>query len=539
MRTHAGRWILGLLAALPLFAQYDVLIRHGRIVDGTGDPWFYGDIAIRGDRIAAVGLMPQAEARQVIDATGLVVAPGFVDIHSHGDRGIFRTPAAENYVYQGVTTFVGGNDGGGSVPLSPMLDKLAAVPKSVNVGSFVGQGSLRSSVMGLVNRPATRDELARMVQLADQAMRDGAFGLSTGLFYVPGNFTPTEEVIAIAKAIAPYGGIHISHMRSESDGTLDSVRETIRIGEDAGLPTQITHHKIIGGKFWGLSEQTLRLVAEARVRGVDVTIDQYPYTASSTGIAALFPQWSLEGGAKSTRERLEAPAQRSRIKAEIVRNILENRGGGDPKNVVIAGCPFDPALAGKSLADLAKAQQKEPTAENAAEVAMDLQKRGGCSAIYHAISEQDIVSIMKSPFTMIASDGEIPVFGQENPHPRGYGTFARVLARYVRDQHVISLEEAVRKMSGFPAARLRLMDRGLLRPGMMADVIVFDPATVADRASFQQTHQYAVGMRHVIVNGEWVMKDGKLTTARPGRVLFGPGKKEKAVAQSATASAGE
>lgn len=378
-----------------------------------------------------------------------------------------------------------------------------------------------------------------MIQLADQAMRDGAFGLSTGLFYVPGNFTPTSEVIAIAKAVASHGGMHISHMRNEADATLDSVRETIRIGEEGGLPTQVTHHKLIGSRNWGMSEQTLRLVSEARSRGVDVTIDQYPYTASSTGTAALFPQWSLEGGAKATQERLAAPQQRARIKAEIVKNILENRGGGNPKNVVIAGCSFDPALAGKNLAEIAIALNLPATADGAAEAAMDLQKRGGCSAIYHAIGEADIVAIMRSPYTMIASDGEIPVFGQANPHPRGYGTFARVLARYVREQHVISLEEAVRKMSGFPAARLKLLDRGLLRPGMIADVLVLDPAKVQDLATFVHTHQYAVGMRDVMVNGEWVLRDGKLTAARPGRVLYGPGKKEKAVARvRATASTG-
>lgn len=521
----------GVMSAVSLIAQYDVLIRHGRIVDGTGDPWFYGDVAIRGDRIVAVGSMPQAEARQVVEARGLVIAPGFIDIHSHGDRGIFRTPAAENYVYQGVTTFIGGNDGGGAVPLGAFFAKLAAVPRTVNSGSFVGQGSVRSAVMGLVNRAPTPEELARMVQLTDQAMRDGAFGLSTGLFYVPGNFSKTEEVIVLAKKAAQYGGMHISHMRSESDGTLDSVRETIRIGEEGGLPTQITHHKIIGSKNWGLSAQTLKLVSEARARGVDVTIDQYPYTASSTGIAALFPQWALEGGLKSTRERLAAPQQRAKIKAEIVKNILENRGGGDPKNVVIAGCSFDASLAGKSLAELAQAQKGASTPENAAEVAMGLQDNGGCSAIYHAIGEPDITAIMKSPYTMIASDGEIPLFGEANPHPRGYGTFARVLARYVREQHVISLEEAVRKMAGFPAARLRLTDRGLLRPGMIADIVVFDPAKVEDRATFAKTHQYATGMRDVMVNGEWVLRDGKLTTARPGRVLYGPGKQEKAVAR--------
>jgi dihydroorotase/N-acyl-D-amino-acid deacylase len=303
---------------------------------------------------------------------------------------------------------------------------------------------------------------------------------------------------------------------------LESVRETIRIGEEGGLPTQITHHKTIGHAAWGKSAETLKLVEEARGRGVDVTIDQYPYTASSTGIAALFPQWSLEGGQKSTLERLAAPEQRARIKATIVQNIKTDRGAGDPKNVQIANCSFDPTLAGKNIAEITRARGAEPTAENAAETAIDLQKKGGCSAIYHAISEEDVVRIMRSPWTMIASDGEIPVFGQASPHPRSYGTFARVLGVYVREQHVLSLEEAVRKMSGFPAQRLKLWDRGLLRPGMKADLVIFDAAQVADKSQYDKPHQYSVGFRDVIVNGKFALRNEQVTNERPGRVLYGP-----------------
>jgi dihydroorotase/N-acyl-D-amino-acid deacylase len=353
-------------------------------------------------------------------------------------------------------------------------------------------------------------------------MRDGAFGLSTGLFYVPGNFTPTEEVIEIAKVIGRLGGIHISHMREEAGHILDSVRDTIRIGEEGGLPTQITHHKIIGRPSWGKSVETLQLVEEARKRGVDVTIDQYPYTASSTGIAALFPQWSLEGGQKSTVERLNASETRGRIKATIVENLKLDRGAGDPKNVQIVNCNFDPTLAGKNLSEITRARGAEPTFENAAETAIDLIIKGGCSAIYHAINEDDVVRIMQSPYTMIASDGDIPVFGQAAPHPRSYGTFARVLGVYVREKHVLTLEDAVRRMSGFPAARLKLWDRGLLRPGMKADVVVFDPAKVADRSQYDKPHQYSVGVRDVIVNGRLAMRNDAVTAERPGRVLYGP-----------------
>jgi dihydroorotase/N-acyl-D-amino-acid deacylase len=376
--------------------------------------------------------------------------------------------------------------------------------------------------MGLVNRNATPEEIEKMKTIAVQAMRDGAFCLSTGLFYVPGNFTPTEEVIELAKVVGRMGGFHISHMREEAGHVLDSVKETIRIGEEGGLPTQITHHKIIGQANWGKSSDTLKLVEEARARGVDVTIDQYPYTASSTGIQSLLPQWALEGGPKAAAERLGAPEQRARIKTVVVNNLKYDRGAGDAKNVVIVNCGFDRSLAGKSLAELTAARGAAVTLENAADTAMDLVSKGGCSAVYHAIEEQDVVRIMRSPYAMIASDGDIPVFGQAAPHPRSYGTFARVLGVYVREKHVIGLEEAVRKMAGYPAERLKLWDRGLLRPGMKADVIVFDPAKVGDRATYEKPHQYSVGVNEVIVNGKLALHEGSVTSDRPGQVLVGP-----------------
>ncbi len=525
--------IAGMCPALALFAvlsgvlfaqpdRFDLLITGGRIVDGSGTPWYLADIGIRGDTIAAIGVLDTASAPVRIDARGLVAAPGFIDIHSHGRRGIFSVPTAENYLREGVTTIIEGPDGSSPLPLGPFFDRLRQTPISINFGAFVGQGSIRQEVMGLANRRATPEEIGRMKALAAQAMRDGAFGISTGLFYVPGNFTPTEEVIEIAKEVGRLGGIHISHMREEAGQVLDSVRETIRIGEEGGLPTQITHHKIIGQPNWGKSVETLKLVEEARARGVDVTIDQYPYTASSTGIAALFPQWALAGGQKATLERLAAPAERARIKATVIEKLKFDRGAGDPRNVSIVNCPFDGSLAGRNLAEITRARGAEPTFDNAAETAIDLVTRGGCSAIYHAINEEDVVRILHSPFTMFASDGEIPVFGQASPHPRSYGTFARVLGVYVREKHALTLEDAVRRMSGFPAARLKLWDRGLLRPGMKADVILFDPARVADRSEYDKPHQYSVGVRDVIVNGKLVLRNNKVTAERPGRVLYGP-----------------
>jgi dihydroorotase/N-acyl-D-amino-acid deacylase len=306
---------------------------------------------------------------------------------------------------------------------------------------------------------------------------------------------------------------------------LDSVRETIRIGEEGHLPTQITHHKIIGAPNWGMSRETIRLVEEARARGVDVTIDAYPYTASSTGTAALIPQWAQEGGQKALVERLDAPEQRAKIKASVIESLRVDRGAGDPANVVMASCGFDKTLAGKNLAEITRARGREVNFENAAETLMEVQHSGGCSAVYHAISEDDVERILRYPFTMIGSDGEVPQFGVGVPHPRSYGTFARVLARYVRERHTLTLEDAVHRMSGIPADRLKLFDRGLLRPGMKADVVVFNPATVEDKADFANPHQYAVGFKYVLVNGRVVIDDAKLTSERPGRILYGPAKK--------------
>ncbi len=507
------------LFAAATLPAYDLLIVNGHIVDGTGGPWYRAAIAIDGDTIAAIGALSQAQAARTIDANGLVVAPGFIDIHTHARRGIFEVPTAENYVRQGVTTLMEGNDGSSPIPLAPFLAKLQATPISVNFGSFAGHGSIRAAVMGLENRKATPPEIEKMKDLARQAMRDGAFGLSTGLFYVPGNYAATEEVVEIAKVVGQMGGMHISHMRDEAARVSDSVAETIRIGEDGRLPTQVTHHKVIGTANWGKSTDTLRLIEEARARGVDATIDAYPYTASSTGTAALFPQWSLAGGSKEMVKRLHDPAQRAKIKASIAENIVANRGGGNPKNVVMASCGFDVSLAGKNLAQITDERGKTPTPENAAETTMDIQEKGGCSAVYHAIDEGDVERILRYPFTMIGSDGEIPIFGVAVPHPRSYGTFARVLGRYVRERKVLTLEDAVRRMSALPANRLGLVDRGLLRPGMKADLVIFDPATVADRATFPQPHQYAVGVRDVLVNGAPVLENGKITTNRPGRVL--------------------
>ncbi len=449
-----------LIGAQAPAANYDLVLRGGRIVDGTGSPWYRADLAIKGDTIALIAPGIIAQASRVIDLNGLVVAPGFIDIHTHARRGIFEVPTADNYVRQGVTTLIEGPDGGSPVPLAPFLQKLAATRISPNVATFIGQGSIRSGVLGEVNRAATAEELERMRAMVRQGMHDGAFGLSSGLFYVPGAFTPTAEVVELAKVAGGMGGIYISHMRDEAKGVLDSVKETIAIGEQGGLPTQVTHHKVVGKKYWGRSVDTLRTIDEARARGVDATIDQYPYTASSTGIgSALLPAWAQEGGNEATLKRLKDPAARAKIKAETAAIIRDERGGGDPKNVVVARCDWDPSLSGMNLGAITAKRGLPVTIENAAETAMWIVEQGGAQGIFHAINEEDLQRILVHPATMVGSDGEIPIFGKSHPHPRSYGTFARVLGVYVREKKLLPLEAAVQKMSSFPAQRLGLADR--------------------------------------------------------------------------------
>ncbi len=519
-----------LLAIAPLLfggaaaaQDFDVLIRGGRVVNGSGNPWFEADLGIRGDRIAAIGDLAAATAATVIDAESLVVAPGFIDPHTHALRGIFDVPTADSALLQGVTTLTEGNDGSSPWPIAEHYRAIEELRISPNWAVFVGQGTIRSRVVGVEDREATAVELEEMRTMVAQAMREGALGISTGLFYVPGSFTSTEEVIELSRVAAEYGGIYISHMREEAAQLLDSVNETIRIGEEAGIPVQMTHHKVIGAPNWGAAVDSLRLVDEARARGVDVTIDQYPYTASQTGINALIPQWAQEGGNDALLARLDSVETQQTIKNEVVERILFDRGGGDPANVFISRNSWEPAMAGKNLAQLALEAGLEPTPENAAEIVFDILRNGGATAVYHAIGAEDVDRIMRHPATAIGSDGPIGIFGEGAPHPRQYGTFARVLGHFVRERGIITLEEAVRKMTSLSAQRLSLHDRGLLAEGMYADIAVFDADEIIDRATFEDPHQYAVGMKYVLVNGQIVVRAGAHTGNRPGRILHGPG----------------
>ena len=511
---------------LPSFGNsqdYDLIIRGGKVVDGSGNPWYHADIAIKNDRIAEIGQLSNHEAKRVIDAHGLVVAPGFIDPHTHALRGIFEVPNAESALLQGVTTLTEGNDGSSPYPIDRHYADIDNLRISPNWAVFVGQGTIRQRVIGFGLRKATPDEMERMKQMVRDAMEQGALGISTGLFYVPGSFTSTEEVIELSKVAAEYNGIYISHIREEAAQLIDSVQETIRIGEEANIPVQITHHKVIGVENWGASIESLRLVDEARKRGVDVTIDQYPYTASQTSINALIPQWAQAGGREEMLSRINSTETYSTIKNEVVAKILYDRGGGDPKNVFISRNSWDPDMAGKNLAELAIDAGLEPTPENAADVVFDIIRGGGATAVYHAIGPEDVDRIMQHPATAIGSDGPVGVFGEGAPHPRQYGTFARVLGLYVRERKILSLEEAIRKMSSQSARRLGIHDRGLITKGYFADIAIFDPDEIVDKATFENPHQYAIGTKFVLVNGTVVVENGQHTGARPGRILHGPG----------------
>jgi dihydroorotase/N-acyl-D-amino-acid deacylase len=500
--------------------SYDILITGGEILDGTGSPAFAGDVAVRGDRIVRVSQtpLPRAAARRVIDASGKVVAPGFIDLHAHLDP-LLRLPDAESAVRQGVTTAIGGPDGGGPWPFDAYLDSAEAIGTGVNVGFLVGHNTIRRAVMGLADRAPTPDELATMTRMVAEGMGEGAFGISTGLRYLPGTFATTDEVIALSRVAADSGGIYTSHLREEGLGLFEGVGEAIEIARGADIRVVLTHHKAVGQKMWGQSRRTLAMVDSARAAGLDVRIDQYPYTATSTGIAVLVPSWALAGGDTAFARRAADPVLRDSITRGIVFNLLNDRGGGDLRRVQFARVDWDRSLEGKTLHDFVLRETLEPTPENGAALVIETLLRGGASGIYHVLDEQDVERIMRHRWTSVASDGRLSRPGEGMPHPRGYGTFPRVLGVYVRERGVLTLAEAVRKMTSLPAATINLDDRGRISEGLVADLVVFDPATVSDRSTFQNPHQYPAGIPWVVVNGRVAVEEGKYVGERAGRVL--------------------
>jgi len=523
--THRSIALVGLLVASATLgaqqAEFDVIIKGGTVIDGTGAPRFRADVALKGDRIAAISRTPIAAARgtRVIDATGRIVAPGFIDMHAHIDP-LPQLPGAESAVRQGITFSLGGPDGGGPLPLGQYMTDREQQGIGMNVGYLVGHNTVKRRVMGVVNRPPTADELSRMKTLIAEAMGDGAFGISTGLRYLPGNFSKIDEVIELSRVAADSGGIYTSHLREEGLGLFDGVAEAITIGREARIPIVLTHHKALGTKMWGQSVRTLAMVDSARRAGIDVMMDVYPYTATSTGLGVLIPTWAFDGGDSSFTRRLADPVLRDSIRRGIIFNIMNDRGGGDIARVQFSSVRWQPELNGKTLADWAKQRGLAPTPENGAELVIEGQQKGGASMIYHVLDEADVQRIMRHPQAMIGSDGNLSRFGDAtSPHPRAYGTFPRVLGRYSRDLKIFPLETAVYKMTGQSAARLQLRDRGVLRAGNFADVVVFDPAAVADKSTFEQPHQYPVGIDYVFVNGVAAVDGGRFTDSRAGRIL--------------------
>ena len=506
--------------ATPIAPAYDILIQHGTVIDGSGAPGIRADVAIVGARIVRVSTSPlnPTDAARVIDATGLVVTPGFIDLHAHLEP-LLQLPGAESHVRQGVTLALGGPDGGGPWPFGTYLDSANRAGLGMNVAYLAGHNTIRREVMGTENRAPTPAELARMQAMVAQAMREGAFGLSTGLRYVPGYYATTDEVVALAREAASRGGIYTSHLREEGIGLLDGVAEALEIGRRAKVPVVLTHHKAVGRKTWGKSVITLAMVDSARKAGTDVMIDQYPYTASFTGLDVLVPPWALAGGTEALRTRLATPPLKDSITRGIIDLVLNDRGGGDLRRVQFSIVEWDRSLQGKTLHDWAIQRGLPSTPESAVGLILEGVLKGGAGMVYHVIDERDVQRIMAHPQTMIASDGRLTRLGDGVPHPRNYGTFPRVLGHYVRDEHVLTLEQAVHKMTGMPAARLGLRDRGCVRATCAADLTLFDAARVTDVGTFTDPHHYPEGIRWVLVNGQPVIANGEFTTARPGRVL--------------------
>lgn len=497
--------------------DYDVLVRHGLVIDGTGARAFEADLGIRDGRVAAIGRLDNARAATEIDATGQVVTPGFIDVHTHADS-LAEHPFAEHFARMGVTTVVAGNCGSSALDIADALQEIATTGVSVNFATLVGHNTVRREVMGTERRAATADELVRMQSLVDRAMAEGAVGFSTGLQYVPGTYAETAEVVALAKAAAARGGVYTSHMRNEGTELEAAVREAIAVGEGAGLPVHISHLKVDAPNRWGASADALALIEAARRRGIAVTADQYVYDAASSSLGIRFPSWVLEGGQDAINQRLDDAATWNRIRGEM-RELIAERGIADYGFARIASHAAEPSLNGLSIPEAAERELGARDLQTQLEMMRRMLRAGGASMVYQFMSEDDIERILKHPQVALASDSGLNVLDRGVPHPRGYGNNARALGVYVRERRVIALEEAVRKMTGLPAEVFGFADRGRLTVGAAADVVIFDPAIVADRATYEAPHQYPAGISHVLVNGIAVVRDGVHTEARPGQTL--------------------
>lgn len=512
----------------------DLAIINGKIVDGTGNPWYKAAIGVQGGRVVAIK-REVGEAERTIDARGWIVAPGFIDMHTHSGASLLADPLGESAVRQGVTTHVIGNCGHSTFPMAEpvksWLGRFNVEPTwkdltgyvarvrgqgvGLNIVPLVGHGPVRAAAMGEAARPPSLDELEAMKRLVAQAMEAGAFGMSTGLIYPPGSFAETGELIALARVVGEHGGFYASHIRGEGVGVVDAVKEAIEIGEQANLPVQISHHKAASCQSWGLVNDTLGLLETARARGIDVTWDQYPYLATSTGLSIFVPQWAHDGGTEALLERLRTPETRRRILTEL--RLVDK----DWSDILIVFCPTRQEWQGLRLPEIAECLELSP---EEAVLEILLAEDGKVNMVNFAMCEADVETVMRHPITMIGSDGlavaaDGPT-GEVRQHPRSFGTFPRVLGRYVRERGILGLEDAVRKMTSAPAQRLELRDRGLLRKGTWADIVIFDPARVADRATFVDPHQYPEGIEWVLVNGRVVVERDKHTGQLPGKVLL-------------------
>jgi N-acyl-D-amino-acid deacylase len=498
-------------------ARYDLVVAGGRVIDGTGRPGVLADVAVKDGRIAAIGRVARAQAAEVIDASGLTVAPGFIDVHTHADDLVER-PAAANFTRMGVTTIIAGNCGSSALDVGAAFAALRESPAAVNFATLIGHNTIRAAVMGSEDRAPRVAEMARLKALVWKGMADGAVGFSTGLQYVPGTYAHTPEIVDLAKVAANAGGIYASHMRNEGTSLEEAIAETIRIGEFTGGRVEISHLKVDSPSRWGASVKALAMIDAARLRGVDVRADQYAYTAASSGLAIRFPSWALEGGQSKIAERLNTPATWSKIKTEMSA-MLEERGLRDLSFAIVALYRPEPSRNGLSMLQIAQRTKGNDSADAQFEAARDMMLEGGAQMVYHFMSDDDVDRIMRHPQVSVASDSGVLSFGEGVPHPRGYGDNARVLGTYVRQRGVISLEEAVRKMTSLPAAHFKLANRGVIKAGYAADLVIFDARTVADTATFDKPHGYPTGIPYVLVNGVMVVNRGTQTDARPGQVI--------------------
>jgi N-acyl-D-amino-acid deacylase len=513
-----------LLAHLGITQDYDLVIINGKLIDGTGNSWRYADIGVTGGKISHIGNLKQASSRHVIDAKNLVITPGFIDVHTHIEGNDMKVPLAPNFILDGVTTVVTGNCGSSNTDIERYFFRIDSVKTSVNIASLIGHNSVRRAVMGDNQRDPSADEQKKMEDLVDIAMQKGAVGLSTGLIYVPGTYSKTAEVVGLAKAASRHGGVYASHIRDEGDKVTEAIEEAINIGRQAQIPVEISHFKVTYKPNWGRSVNTLAQVEKARVEGVDVTIDQYPYVASSTTLNTTVPSWVFSGGRDSVLVRLADNNTRKKIKNEMTatlkRKQLKNYG-----YAVVARYGADTTLNGKNISEINKLKGRKGKPMEEAETILEMVEKGSAQMVFFSMHEDDLRRIMQYPYNMFASDAGIARFGSGVPHPRSYGTNSRVLGTYVRDLKVISLEEAIRRMTSLPAQKFNLRDRGLIHKGLAADLVIFDPQKVGDKSTFTQPHAYAEGFEYVIVNGKITAQQGKHTGERNGQFVKGPAAK--------------